>query len=58
MEATIMKNIEKRFTKRGASMVEYALLLVAVLILGASAFRFLGEKVGQKAQDARSALDR
>ena len=30
---------------RGASMVEYALLLVAILILAAGAFKALGPKV-------------
>lgn len=32
---------------RGASMVEYALLLVAILLLAAGAFKMLGPKVGQ-----------
>jgi Flp pilus assembly pilin Flp len=31
---------------RGASMVEYALLLVAILLLAAAAFKNLGPKVG------------
>ncbi|OJY16861.1 MAG: hypothetical protein BGO98_11790 [Myxococcales bacterium 68-20] len=34
---------------RGASMVEYALLLVAILLLAAGAFKALGPKVGQAA---------
>ena len=34
---------------RGASMVEYALLLVAVLLLAAGAYKALGPKVGQAA---------
>lgn len=34
---------------RGASMVEYALLLVAVLLLAAGAFKAMGPKVGAAA---------
>jgi Flp pilus assembly pilin Flp len=34
-----------RGRSRGASMVEYALLLVAVLVLSAVAFKSLGEKI-------------
>jgi Flp pilus assembly pilin Flp len=34
---------------RGASMVEYALLLVAILLLAAGAFKALGPKVGNTA---------
>ena len=34
-----------RVRSRGASMVEYALLLVAVLVLSAVAFKSLGEKI-------------
>ena len=36
-----------RLRKRGASMVEYALLLVAVLLLAAAAIKSIGPKVGQ-----------
>ena len=34
---------------RGASMVEYALLLVAILLLAAGAFKALGPKLGTAA---------
>jgi len=34
---------------RGASMVEYALLLVAILLLAAGAFKALGPKIGTAA---------
>jgi Flp pilus assembly pilin Flp len=37
---------------RGASMVEYALLLVAILLLAAGAFKALGPKVGTAASRA------
>lgn len=35
---------------RGASMVEYALLLVAILLLAAGGFKLLGPKVGEAAR--------
>jgi len=38
--------------RRGAGMVEYALLLVAVLILAAGAFKALGGKVATGATEA------
>jgi Flp pilus assembly pilin Flp len=41
---------------RGASMVEYALLLVAVLLLAAGAFKVLGPKVGTAATRAGTQL--
>jgi Flp pilus assembly pilin Flp len=41
---------------RGASMVEYALLLVAVVLLAAGAFKVLGPKVGKAATKAGSEL--
>jgi Flp pilus assembly pilin Flp len=40
-----MKKTLKMVKSRGASMVEYALLLVAILILAAAAFKTLGGKV-------------
>jgi len=41
---------------RGASMVEYALLLVAILLLAAGAFKALGPKVGSAATRSGSNL--
>ncbi len=41
---------------RGASMVEYALLLVAILLLAAAAFKALGPRVGQAATNAQGQL--
>ena len=41
---------------RGASMVEYALLLVAILLLAAGAFKALGPKVGTAATRSGSQL--
>jgi len=49
-----MKKIVK--VVRGASMVEYALLLVAILLLAAGAFKALGPKVGQSAKNAGGQL--
>jgi Flp pilus assembly pilin Flp len=48
--------ITKRVLKRGASMVEYALLLVAVLLLAAAAYKALGPKVGQAATKSGAQL--
>ncbi len=41
---------------RGASMVEYALLLVAVLLLAAGTYKALGPKVGAAAANAGAQL--
>ena len=41
---------------RGASMVEYALLLVAILLLAAGAFKLLGPKVSNAASNAGQKL--
>jgi Flp pilus assembly pilin Flp len=41
---------------RGASMVEYALLLVAILLLAAGAFKALGPKVSSAAQNGGNQL--
>lgn len=41
---------------RGASMVEYALLLVAVLILAAAAVKSIGPKVGTAGTNAAAEL--
>jgi Flp pilus assembly pilin Flp len=49
-----MKKLVK--TIRGASMVEYALLLVAVVLLAAGAFKLLGPKVGNAATNAGKQL--
>jgi Flp pilus assembly pilin Flp len=45
-----------RMRARGASMVEYALLLVAILLLAAGAYKALGPKVGQAAANAGGQL--
>jgi Flp pilus assembly pilin Flp len=50
------KQITLRKKSRGASMVEYALLLVAILLLAAAAFKALGPKVGTSAQNAGAQL--
>ena len=42
--------------KKGASMVEYALLLVAILLLAAGAYKALGPKVGAAASAAGGSL--
>jgi len=41
---------------RGATAVEYALMLVAILLIVAGAFKTLGQKVGEKANKAASEL--
>jgi len=45
-----------RLRARGASMVEYALLLVAILLLAAGAYKALGPKVGAAATNAGGQL--
>lgn len=48
--------MKKTLKVRGASMVEYALLLVAVLILAAAAYKALGPSVGRAATTANGFL--
>ncbi|MBK6691918.1 MAG: Flp family type IVb pilin [Myxococcales bacterium] len=43
--------------KGGATAVEYALMLVAILIIVAGAFKTLGNKVSEKANSAASQLE-
>ena len=43
--------------KKGASMVEYALLLVAILLLAAGAYKALGPVVGSAATRAQGQLN-
>jgi Flp pilus assembly pilin Flp len=50
----LMKTFVKKI--RGASMVEYALLLVAILLLAAGAFKLLGPMVGTSATNAGKQL--
>lgn len=47
----------KRSRARGASMVEYALLLFAVLIIAAAAFKKLGGPTGTAASTATNYLN-
>ena len=42
--------------KRGATAVEYALMLVAILLIVAGAFKTLGQKVSEKANRASTEL--
>ena len=42
--------------RRGATAVEYALMLVAILLIVAGAFKTLGQKVGEKANKAATEL--
>lgn len=51
-----MKKSIQLLKSRGASMVEYALLLVAVLLLAAAAFKALGPRVGGAATRAGGQL--
>ena len=41
---------------KGATAVEYALMLVAILLIVAGAFKSLGQAVGTKAESAASQL--
>ena len=51
-----MKMARRFKSNRGASMVEYALLLVAILLLAAGAYKALGPKVGAAAANAGGQL--
>jgi Flp pilus assembly pilin Flp len=42
--------------QRGATAVEYALMLVAILLIVAGAFKTLGQKVSEKANRASTEL--
>ena len=55
-DTTTMKKVRSFKDSRGASMVEYALLLVAILLLAAGAYKALGPKVGQAAANAGGQL--
>ena len=48
--------MKKLTTVRGASMVEYALLLFAVLIVAAAAIKTLGPKVQQAGTEGAAQL--
>ena len=50
------KSITFARSARGASMVEYALLLVAILLIAAGAFRTLGGKVNKSVKETHSIL--
>lgn len=43
---------------RGASMVEYALLIIAIMLLAAVAYRKLGGAVQKNAGDSQTELDK
>lgn len=50
-------NARRLFTnRRGASMVEYAVLLIGILVIAAVAYKALGPKVGQAAVNAGAQL--
>lgn len=51
-----MKKAHMKRDKRGASLVEYALLLVGILLLAAAAVKALGPKVGQAATNSGAQL--
>jgi Flp pilus assembly pilin Flp len=42
---------------RGATMVEYALLIIAIMFLAALAYRKLGTSVAKNATDSQTQLD-
>lgn len=48
----------RRMLGRGASMVEYALLIVAIMLLAAIAYRKLGGAVQKNAENSQSELDK
>ena len=48
----------QRVTTRGATMVEYALLIIAVMFLAAIGYRNLGKSVKKNAVDSQSEIDK
>ena len=52
MAGHFRKHFRRRFGARGASLVEYALLLVAVLLLAAGGFKLLGGSVAKRSAAA------
>jgi Flp pilus assembly pilin Flp len=52
---TTMKTLRRG--ARGATMVEYALLIVAVMVMGGYAFRHLGATVLDNARLSKQALE-
>lgn len=56
-QTTLAKTKKSLLADRGgATAVEYALMLVAILLIVAGAFKTLGQKVGEKANKAASEL--
>lgn len=54
-----MSKAEKLLKKtRGASMVEYALLIIAIMLLAAFAYRKLGSQVQTNAENSSSELQK
>ena len=43
---------------RGATMVEYALLIIAIMFLAAIGYRNLGKSVKQNAVDSQTEIDK
>ena len=57
LEKTFMWPIRSRLLgRRGATMVEYALLIVAVMLLAAVAYRKLGKQVREQADRSSAEL--
>jgi Flp pilus assembly pilin Flp len=58
-ESTTMSKAEMLLKKtRGATMVEYALLIIAIMFLAAIGYRNLGKSVAKNAKDSQSELDK
>lgn len=47
-----------RARRRGATMVEYALLIVAIMVLAAGAYRELGKRTRMNSDKASAELDK
>jgi Flp pilus assembly pilin Flp len=52
----VMRLLPRLGTSRGATMVEYALLIIAVMFLAALAYRNLGKSARKNADESSSAL--
>ena len=52
----MLVGVGRRGSKRGATLVEYALLIVAVMLIAALAYREMGKEVRHNADKAAETL--
>lgn len=52
----IMKNLKKKQSQRGASLVEYGLLVALIAVVAIAAVQFLGTEVASRFESVGSAI--